>query len=199
MSYASDIAEITQLVLRERQGRDRGWWDQLAESYWPDGQVNISWFKGSGREFASRSKEMTSSGARALHRMGPPIVQIKGHRAFVEVSGSVEFRIDMNGVLADLISYTRFYWKVERRNGVWRVKLFTVVYERDTLMPALPGQTLDIDPSIFKQFRPSYAMLGYYLTSRGFPTTNDLVGDDQPEGVDAFVESMWTWLDTDKD
>lgn len=25
-----DVTEITQLVLKERQGRDRGWWEQMA-------------------------------------------------------------------------------------------------------------------------------------------------------------------------
>jgi hypothetical protein len=30
----SDITKITQLVLHERQGRDRGWWDQIYLAIW---------------------------------------------------------------------------------------------------------------------------------------------------------------------
>ncbi len=39
----SDIAVITQVVLGERQGRDRGWWDQMAAAYWLDSTVRLSW------------------------------------------------------------------------------------------------------------------------------------------------------------
>jgi hypothetical protein len=32
----SDTEEITQLILRERQGRDRGWWAEMEQAFWPD-------------------------------------------------------------------------------------------------------------------------------------------------------------------
>jgi len=31
----NDIAEVTQVVLRERRARDRGWWDQMRECIGP--------------------------------------------------------------------------------------------------------------------------------------------------------------------
>ena len=46
-----DVTEITQLVLRERQGRDRGWWAQMADCFHPDSRVTLSWFDGPGSEF----------------------------------------------------------------------------------------------------------------------------------------------------
>jgi hypothetical protein len=36
-----DGAAIARLVLHERQGRDRGWWEQMASTYWPDSQVDL--------------------------------------------------------------------------------------------------------------------------------------------------------------
>ncbi|MGW5640638.1 hypothetical protein ACWEWQ_38800, partial [Streptomyces sp. NPDC003832] len=35
----ADVALVTQVVLAERQGRDRGWWEQMADRYWPDSTV----------------------------------------------------------------------------------------------------------------------------------------------------------------
>ena len=199
MSYADDIARITQLVLHERQGRDRGWWDQLADSFYPDGKVRISWFQGTGREFAVRSKGMSDSGNKALHRLCPPIIHLQGDRAFVEISGAIEFRIDVNGIPADLCSFTRLYFKVERTDGLWRVKLFTAVYERDTLMPSIPGQVITVDVDEIKKYRTAYAMISWFLNSKGFPIKNDLLGDDRPEEVDKFYAGLWSWLNTGVD
>ena len=39
----SDIEEISQLVLWERQARGRGLDDELANCYWEDGTVTTSW------------------------------------------------------------------------------------------------------------------------------------------------------------
>ena len=41
------VTEISQLVLRERQGRDRGWWDQIRSCLAEDASVRLSWFRGS--------------------------------------------------------------------------------------------------------------------------------------------------------
>ena len=51
----TDIAEVTQVVLRERRARDRGWWDQMRECIAPDAQIRLSWFRGSGGDFVAES------------------------------------------------------------------------------------------------------------------------------------------------
>jgi hypothetical protein len=48
----NDIAEVTQVVLRERRARDRGWWDECIA---PDAQIRLSWFRGSGGDFVAES------------------------------------------------------------------------------------------------------------------------------------------------
>ena len=64
----NDITEITQIVLLERQGRDRGWWAQMAKCFHPDSRVTLRWFDGPGPEFVSRSQKMFEMGIRILHR-----------------------------------------------------------------------------------------------------------------------------------
>ena len=44
--------DVTQLVLRERQSRDRGWYEEMAACFAEDSVVQMSWFTGSGAESA---------------------------------------------------------------------------------------------------------------------------------------------------
>ncbi|MEZ0362351.1 hypothetical protein ACAG26_01415 [Mycobacterium sp. pUA109] len=66
-SSSEDISVITRLVLRERQGHDRGWWDQMAAAYWPDSTVHLTWYRGDGPGFVAGSKDV-SAPALVRHR-----------------------------------------------------------------------------------------------------------------------------------
>jgi hypothetical protein len=190
----SDINEVTQLILHERQGRDRGWWQQMRDAFWPDSTVNLSWFTGSGPDFVARSEDMSGRGDRSVHRIAAPVVHVHGDRAYAEAATAVEFQIDLDGVRADLISYTRLNYRLERRNGTWGVLSLDAIYERDTLAPKVPGQNIPIAPEVIKGRRPSYALLAYYLDRRGYRVGTDLLGDDQPARVDAFYAGLLAWL-----
>jgi SnoaL-like domain len=190
----SDITEITQLVLRERQGRDRGWWDQMGAAFLPDSTVNLSWFSGSGPDFVTGSRAMSRRGDRSVHRNTPPVVHVHGDRAHAEVPTAVELQVEFDGVRAHLISYTRLNYRLVRRADGWRVLSLDAVYERDTLTPAIPGQRIVVDPEAVAELRPSYALLALYLRRRGYPVGADLLGDDRPEEVDAFYDRVRVWL-----
>ncbi|MFJ1766942.1 nuclear transport factor 2 family protein [Amycolatopsis sp. NPDC088138] len=88
----SDVTAITQLILHERQGRDRGWWDQMRAAFRPDSTVHLSWFTGSGAEFVKRSEAMSARGDLSVHRMAPPVVTVRGDRAHAEASASIELK-----------------------------------------------------------------------------------------------------------
>ena len=190
----SDIDQITQLVLHERQGRDRGWWDQMDACFHPDATVSLSWFNGSGPDFVTRSRAMSQGGLWPLHRLSPPAVHINQTRAFVEVPVSVEVRFPVNGVEADLVSYTRLLYRVEHRAASWKILGLCAIYERDTLAPAIPGTTLDVDVERFGSFRASYRCLAYHISLRGQPVNDDLYGDDQPERCAALYDKIRGWL-----
>ena len=190
----SDIDRITQLVLHERQGRDRGWWDQMDACFHPDSNVSLSWFNGSGAEFVKRSRAMSESGLWPLHRMSPPVVHVDGSRGFVEIPAAVEVRFPINGVEADLVSYSRLLYRVEQRDGAWKIVGLMAIYERDTLAPSVPGTTLDVDVARFSAFRPSYRCLAYHISLRGVTPPDDLYGDDQPDRTGALYGRMLAWL-----
>ncbi len=189
-----DVVEITQLILRERQGRDRAWWKQMAECFHPDSLVSLSWFEGTGADFTARSKELTEKGIRPLHRLSPPVVHLKGAKAVVELPAAIEVRFPIQGVEVDLVSYSRLIYRVETRDGNWKVLSLNAIYERDTLMPTVPGTHMNIDPEALGKFRPSYRFLSYHLSLGGRPVRDDLYGDDQPEAVIGLYEAAFEWL-----
>lgn len=190
----SDSTEITQLILRERQGRDRGWWDQMRSAFRDDSVVRLSWFTGSGHDFTARSEEMSGRGDLALHRLGPPTVRINGDRAHAEVAASVELQIQFDGVAAHLISFARINYRLRRAADGWGILSLDAIYERDTLTPALPGQRIVVAPEDVADLRPSYALLSLHLGRQGYPVGPDQLGDDRPEDVRKFYAAVNDWL-----
>lgn len=188
--------EVTQLVLRERQSRDRGWYDRMADCFADDSVVDMSWFDGSGAEFVRESRRMSEGGwgGRSVHRLSPPAVRVRGDRALAELPLAIEFRITVGGTEADLTSYARSQYRARRIDGTWRIARITSIYERDTLTPSVPGTQLDIDPEEFAGYRPSYRCLAWYQGRLGIDLRPDLLGDDRPEDVARQYEAEADWL-----
>ncbi|MFG3248808.1 nuclear transport factor 2 family protein [Streptomyces sp. NPDC048187] len=190
----TDIDVVTQTVLLERQGRDRGWWDQMRACYWPDSTVTLSWYRGSGPGFVDASEAMSGRGDASVHRLSPPVALIVDDRAFVETPAAIEVRTDVDGVTADLTSYTRIVHRLERREGRWGIVALDCVYERDTAHPAFPGGHIAIPPEELARHRAPYAVLAWHLARRGYDVATDLLGDDQPERTAAFYTETLKWL-----
>jgi hypothetical protein len=194
MDEEVSAAAIARLVLHERQSRDRGWWDHMAEAYWPDSHVDLTWYTGDGPGFVVGSREMSGRGDASVHRMSPPVVHVHGDRGWAEVPAGIEVRSTIDGVLVDVVSYTRVCYRVERRDGQWRILSLDCVYERDTATAAVPGQTFSIPADQLARFRPSYAILAWVLDGRGYPVGTHMLGDDRPAERDAYYASTLEWL-----
>ncbi|WP_262505313.1 nuclear transport factor 2 family protein [Streptomyces sp. TRM68367] len=151
---------VTQLVLRERQSRERGWYEEMATCFADDSIVQMSWFTGSGADFVRQTRAMAGRGDHAVHRLSPPTVRIDGDRALVELPLVIEWRINTDGVQADLPSPCRSQHRAQRgTDGLWRSARITSIYEQDTLVPVLPGTRLAVDPAELAGYRPSYRFL----------------------------------------
>jgi hypothetical protein len=188
------IADITQLVLRERQGRDRLWWDQMAACYHPTSTVSLSWFSGSGADFVKGSRAMSEGGTRPVHRLSPPVVHLQHDRAVVELPAAIELRFDLAGVEADLTSCARLLYRTQRSTTGWLISALTCIYERDTLTPALPGTTLPVDADRLRSFRSPNRCLAYQLSLGGHTAGDELYGDDQPDRVNDLYSAAFEWL-----
>lgn len=192
----SDAEEVAQLVARMQQSRDRRRFDDMADCFTADSTVDVSWFTGSGLGFVAGSRKMAAEacGPYGIHRLSPPTVRVNGNRALVEVPQAIELRVTIDDTEADLTAYVRSQVRAERTDGHWRITKITAVYERDTLLPSIPGAKLEVDPAEFVGYRPSYRCLAWFLNRRGLPARPDLLGDDQPEAVARQYEADAAWL-----
>jgi hypothetical protein len=194
----SDTEEITQLIMRERQGRDRGWWEQMGQTFWPEATLRLSWIDGTASEFVEGSRKMASGGASgAGHRLALPSIHIGDERAVAEVSVTIQSRGLLDGVETDMTSYLRLLYRTERRAGRWGIVRMDAIYESDTMTPALPGQTVNLDPDLLKGRRPSYRLLSYQLEKRGISVPDDLYGVDRPAPVADLYRSAFDWARID--
>ena len=191
---AGDVETITQLVLHERQARDRGWWDRMQAAYWPDAEVAISWFTGPAHEFVAASEAMSERGTVATHRLAPVVVETANDRALAEVPAAIEVVTAIDRVPAVLTSFTRLQYRALRREDQWRLLGLDSIYERDTLVASIPGATVHVDEAALSQYRRSYRLLSWHLTARGHTIDADLLGDDRPDKVAAFYEREHRWL-----
>jgi len=191
---AIDAAAVAQLVLRERQSRDRGWWADWAQCFAQDSVVDMSWFTGSGAEFVHQTQLRSTEGVWGRHRLSPPAVRANGDRAWAELPLAIEFHLTIAGNEADLVSYCRSQYRAQRTGGARHISRITSIYERDTLTPSIPGTTLDLDPEDVAVHRPSYRCLAWYLNKNGSQIAADLPGDDQPATTAALYAAEQAWL-----
>ncbi len=190
---ATDITAITQLILLERESRDTGRWARMRQCFHADALIRISWFKGDADGFVDGSIDMARRGMLAKHRLGPVMVRIAGDRAVATLGGVIEIPVNVQGAEAQLSSYARLYYRAERRAGTWKLSGFDVVYMRDALMPAIPGETLQIRATELARFRRSYRLLSYALTLQGYAPSMDLPGEDRPDLVDGLERELFGW------
>ena len=194
VSAVSDVSAVSQVILKERQGRDRGWFDQETACFHPDSRVRIAWFDGPGPEFVRLSAQIHATGIRPIHRLSPPVVHVTGDRAVAEVPAEISIVQDFAGVAAYVINHVRLLYRAERRDGEWKLSALDCIYERDTLTPVVVGQTPQLDQELLARFRQPFMYLGYHLHQTGKSVRDDLYGDDRPEHVDELYQEAFTWL-----
>lgn len=190
---AVDISAITQLILKERESRDLGRWDDMRACFHPDSQIRVSWFRGNGADFVKGSIDMARRNVLARHRLSPIRVFLSRNRAVATMSAIIEIPAQPQGIEMNLLSYTRFVYRAERREDQWRVFSFDAIYMRDELTPAIPGHSISIDPRELQAFRPTYRLLSYILSKQGYAIDTELAGNDRPESVRALMQEVFTW------
>src|SRR5262249_16484563 len=120
--------------------RDQGKWPQLIATFVPDGEIAVSWFSGSFREFVERCRKAFEAGQRSKHQIFPSTVRVAGDRALAETNVVILVRQKIEGVLAAMTSYTRLFDRLERRSGHWAIRERAAIYERDRLDPVEPSE-----------------------------------------------------------
>ncbi len=195
----ADISAITQLILSERESRDMGWWTRMGACFHPDARIRISWIDGDAQAFVRGSIDMAARGMKAKHRVGPPVVRVRGERAVASFPAIIDIPAMLSGVEVMLSSHARFLFRVERRRDGWRIAFFDAIYMRDELVAAIPGQTPPVSPEDVAGYRRSYRMLCHLLSLTGYVPSQDLAGEDRPETAAALLAEVYGWAGIEPD
>ncbi len=191
-----DRAEIFYLVRFESLCRDIGDWDGLVGSYVPGSPVRTTWFDGAIEAFAAALKAKTAAGNVTRHRVFPAKLHQRGGRAICESPANISERLILDGVELDVMAHVRFHSRLVLTEIGWRLNSFEAIYESDSMRPVNPADTLPIDWNPDIAMRPSYRFFGFCDASRNYDVSQDLLGDDRPDMLEAFYLAERNWVAT---
>jgi hypothetical protein len=196
LALALDKLQIFELVRLERLWRDLGEWDKLAEAYTEDAIIRTSWFHGNAREFAEGSKVMADRGRHSKHPIWPVYARVNGDRALVESRSQIQNRSEIDSVAVDTVQYVRFVSRVRRTPAGWRLVTFEGIYEKGTMAPVNPHDTVPVDWDEVRAATPrtSYQLHAWAIARRGYFVPDDLLGDDEPQQLREFFAAEEAWL-----
>ena len=190
----SNLAEITQLVAKERLYRARHA-KELADCYYPDATVATSWQAGSLASFLKGEPAEVDPRFSIVGSISTPVIHRQGKRAFVELPTTTHMRMVVQSVLTEIESYRRLIYRVEKRDQVWKITSMISINESDNLRAVVPGTQLVIDPKELAEFRPSYQFLAYVRKAAGGDISQDLLGTDRPEEIDKVYAEAKAWVE----
>ncbi len=192
----SDRLDCMDLIQAWGLCRDQGRWQQLLDTFHPDGIIAVTWFKGAFADFVEASKR-AAAGSTSLskHQIGWPLVTLQGDRAVAETSIAILGRATLQGVLVDNTSYGRFLDRLERRNGQWRITERVAIYEKDRLDPVMPGEAFNrfMAETDFSAYPEAYRFLAHRLVSNGRKLASPIVVHGSAE-ADALYDRYRVWL-----
>ena len=190
----TDYEMINNLIISERLYRVSHRDKELSTCYAEDAQIHTSWQSGGVNSFVGQHPAESANENFNVNRCGGALIHQNGLRAFVEYPTTTIRSVKVNGVDAVLTSYMRLLYKVEKRDGVWKIIYMTSLNEADELQPAIAGTDLKINPAEIEGLRISYRWLAYTRLKAGDKISNDLLGVDRPLEVQKIYAEAMTWL-----
>jgi hypothetical protein len=172
--------------------RDQSRWTHLLATFHSEGEIAISWFRGSFSEFVDRCKR----GGPSKHLISPSLVRGTGDRAVAETSAVILVRQTIEGIAVDMTSRARFLDRIERRHGKWKILERAAIYEQDRLDPVEPSdaflrlmQTADV-----AQYPEAYRYMAYRLAAAGRALADPVHHDGSPHTRELYARYE-TWLE----
>lgn len=127
---------VEELLYRWAFARDSDDWEALAGCFHDDARIRISWISDTARTFVARSQDMARArnpGAHMKHLIAAPWIETCGTRAFARCNVLLLIRDQVDGIWVDIESHVRFFDRIEKRDGVWRISERVGVYDKDRL------------------------------------------------------------------
>lgn len=190
----TDYEAINNLIVAERLYRVSHRDEELAKCYAADAQIHTSWQSGGVNTFVGQTSAETVEELPIVNRCGGALIYQNGDKAFVEYPTTTTRGVYVNGAEAVLTSYMRLLYRVEKRNGEWKITSMTSINESDELAPIIPGQDLKVNPDDVKGLRLSYRWLACTRQLTGGSISQDLPGTDRPAEVKRIYDTELSWL-----
>lgn len=189
-----DKANIRELIEFERYCRDYKLWPEMRACYHDDARIVVSWMSGTPDEFVAGSKRMNASKAPAKHKVFNTVVWKNGSRAVAECITAIQIRCPLDGDVVDMSTHTRLHYRLEKREGLWKILSMEPIYEKDTMASAYTDGTFRADRKELEAYRPSYANMMLRQVHYGLTPNGELAGEDRPESVAAIYEESSRFL-----
>jgi hypothetical protein len=191
-----DCSRISQVILRWGYFRDHGMWEALLDTFHPDGEIQVTWYKGRFDGFVAASREMARRGVNSRHVMKPSMIDVAGHRAVAITPVSILGRAKAPlGVEVDLASQAQFFDFFERNSEEWRISRRICIYQQDrmdSVGPSLKFWLLSFLLPTHK-FDPAYKHLGLVLNKAGYDIQPGQVVDNTDASRKLYQEGQ-DWL-----
>jgi hypothetical protein len=173
--------------------RDIGDWDRLRATAHPGAAMTTTWFEGRFEDFVESCRASFGKGSRSQHFLGGTVAEIKGARAIAQTRMSINVRSQLDGVEVDAVCTGRFFDRVEKRDGVWRLFKRSVIYEKDRIDPVDPGATVSLDPALLARFPEGYRHLAYLQAKNG-ARVNPNLPTARGEALEKLLVEAKAWL-----
>lgn len=194
MEEMLDKANIRELIEFERYCRDYKLWDEMRSCYHDDATIVVSWMTGTPDEFVAGSKRMNASKAPAKHKVFDTIVWKNGSRAVAECITAIQIRCPLDGDTVDMSTHTRLHYRLEKRDGLWKIVSMEPIYEKDSMASIYADGTFRADREELASYRPTYANMMLRQVHYGLSPNGELAGEDRPESVAAIYEKSSAFL-----
>jgi hypothetical protein len=177
--------------------RDSGDWEKLSATAHPGAAITTTWFDGSFEAFIEACRESWRRGSRSQHFLGGTSVEIAGVRALAQTRMAIMVRSTLDDVEVDTVCYGRFFDRVEKRDGTWRIAKRSVIYEKDRLDPVDPDAKIALDAGLLKRFPDGYRHLAYLQTRSGAKVNPDLP-TARGEALEKLLREATEWLNAER-
>ena len=188
-----DQLAIAALAQTWALARDSGDWEKLRATAHPDATMTTTWFDGGFDDFIESCQASWSRGSRSQHFLGGTVAEINGARAIAQTRMAIMVRSALDGVEVDAACYGRFFDRVEKRGGSWRIAKRSVIYEKDRIDPVDPGTVISLDLALLRRFPEGYRHLAYLQTKNGAQVDPNLP-TARGEALEKLLRDAKAWL-----
>ena len=187
-----DKLAIAEVIQNWALWRDGGNFAGLRSTFHPDAIMTSTWFSGPAEDFVARA-ETRKPGGRSAHFVGGSSVRLNGDKALAETPIILLLREQVDDIEVDVTCHGRFFDRLVKSEGAWRILRRGVIYEKDRLDPVRPDAVLALDEAILRRFPEGYRHVAYVQIKRGMVVATDRPTLPSPER-DRLYREADAWL-----